>query len=118
MCNCRLTNQVDALNRGTKFEYDGFGRRIRRDVPGGQKETFGYDATGNLLSHTNFLGIVITNFYDLVCLLARWNAGVSLVSYGYSTAGRRLAMTNTAGVHRYIYDPLGRLCTNTTPVGT
>jgi RHS repeat-associated protein len=114
-----LTNHVDALGRVTAFEFDGFGRRIRRTLPGGQAETLGYDAAGNQLSHTTFNGLTITNAYDTANrLLSCWQGATSLLSFGYSAAGRRLTMTNTAGVNAYSFDALGRLTADSTPVGT
>ena len=113
------TNQVDALNRKTTYEYDGFGRRVRRTLPGSQYETLTYDAVGNQVAQRTFNGLSITSTYDNGDrLLVRSNSGTSLVSYGYDVAGRRLTATNSAGVLTSTYDALGRMIRQVTPVGT
>ncbi|MEW6167007.1 MAG: hypothetical protein AB1651_04865 [Pseudomonadota bacterium] len=52
------TQQIDALGRTTTWAYDNANRPIRRTLPGGQIESYGYDANGNLTAHTAFDGQV------------------------------------------------------------
>jgi RHS repeat-associated protein len=112
------TNQVDALNRSTKYEYDTLGRRIKRTLPGNQWETFGYDAGGNLLAHTNFNGLVITNLYNSMNQLVKKSAGSTVLeTYAYDVAGRLTNRTDASGVWLWVYDNRDRLKTNAGPVG-
>jgi len=106
--------QIDAAGHATSFQYDALGRRTARTLPGGQSEGFCYDngfKTGNLLYHTNFAGVIITNQYDFNsgrltnCLAPGYQA-----TYVYSQTGLRTGMTNASGAGvSYVYDGLNRL---------
>ena len=61
----RKLEQIDALGRITKFEYDIAGRMKKRTMPNGEFETMVYDnATGRLMSKTDFRGKVTTFVYE------------------------------------------------------
>ena len=115
----RQTAQTDALGRVTRFDYDAMGRRVQRTLPGGQKEFFAYNASGDLISHTHFDGVVITNRYDAHHrLLSRHTAsGVVLESFTYTPTGHRASMQDASGVTVFRYDSADRLTTNATPEG-
>jgi RHS repeat-associated protein len=107
------------LNRQTTYEYDALGRRTKRKLPGGQSETFGHDAAGNLLLHTNFNGLIISNNYDSMNRLSsRSNGTTRLEYYVYDTAGQLTNRIDTSGSYTWVFDSRGRVRTNTTPVGT
>jgi RHS repeat-associated protein len=113
------TNQVDALGRQTKFEYDALGRRTKRTLPGGQYETFAYDAAGNQISHTDFNGLTVTNAFDSMNrFLGKWIGSTQLEAYHYDSAGQLTNRTDTSGSYTWVFDKLGRVTTNSTPVGT
>ncbi len=111
--------QIDALNRTNKFEYDGLGRRTKRTLPGNQVETLGYDLAGNLISQTNFNGVIISSQYDALSRLTnRISVNGYQVSYSYTTNGQRQTMVDGSGTSSYFYDVRDRLLANTTLAGT
>jgi RHS repeat-associated protein len=113
------TNQVDALNRYTRFEYDVMGRRTRTLLPQNQAEMFAYDAAGNLTRHTNFNGVILTNQYDaLNRLTSRTSSSGYNVGFTYSSTGKRSTMSDASGTTIYAYDNRDRLATNSSPQGT
>lgn len=113
------TNQVDALNRRTRFEYDAMGRRVRIVQPGSQAELFAYDAVGNLLRHTNFNGVVITNQYDALNRLTnKSSAGAYNIATTYTATGQRKTISDPSGGYTLAYDARDRLLTNSGPAGT
>ncbi len=113
------TQQTDALGRTTLFASDALGRRVKRTLPGAQTEGFAYDSTGNLLRHTNFNGLVITNGYDAMNRLLRKAtlAGLGLLTNVYSASGTLTQRVDEAGLHTWVYDLRDRVRTNTTPAG-
>jgi RHS repeat-associated protein len=113
------TNQVDALGRMTRFEYDALGRRTRTVLPGLQAELFAYDAPGNLVRHTNFNGVILTNAYDALNRLTNKSSGGGYaVAHTYAVTGQRATMTDPSGATVYAYDTRGRLVTNSSAQGT
>jgi len=112
------TNQTDALSRTSRFEYDSLSRRTRTLLPGNQSELFAYDAAGNLIRHTNFNGVVLTNQYDALNRLTNRTSGDYRVAFTYSQTGKRSTMTDASGTTTYAYDTLDRLITNSSPQGT
>jgi RHS repeat-associated protein len=112
--------QTDALGRTTRFNYDALGRRVSRALPGGQMERFEYDRAGNLIAHTGFAGIVVTNRYNTQNrLLSRHTAGdgTILESFSYTPTGRRQSMSDASGVSTFHYDLAGRLAAIANPNG-
>ncbi len=51
----RLINQVDANNSGITFEYDLQGNKTKIQTHGGAKQTFSYDARGNIVGTTDLV---------------------------------------------------------------
>jgi RHS repeat-associated protein len=103
--------QIDALNRTTTFAYDSMGRRISHTMPDTSLiERFSYDLLGNLIRHTNFTGIVITNQYDVMNRLTnRTSINGYQISYTYTLTGQRQTMTDPSGMTTYLYDNRDRL---------
>ncbi len=60
------TNQVDALLRETRYEYDALGRRTKRTQPAGQVGTYAYNVLGSLSNKVDFTGKTTKFFYDLI----------------------------------------------------
>jgi len=107
-----LLSQIDALNHVSMFAYDLMGRRTKRTLPGMQSETFGYDVDGNLLYHTNFNGVVITNLYDSLSRLTNSSSiNGYRVAYTYTPTGQRGSMIDPSGSTAYTYDNRDRLIT-------
>lgn len=80
-------------------------------------ERFSYDAVGNLIRHTNFNQVVITNIYDsLNRLTARVYPDGSSNAFTYTATGQRWTMTDASGSYVYVYDARDRLCINFGPV--
>ena len=113
------TNQVDALGRQTRFEYDVLSRRVKESLPGTQTQSFAYDATGNLIRHTNFNGIILTNQYDALNRLTnKTSINGYQIRYAYSATGQRTNLVDASGASSYTYDTRDRLMTKSTSQGT
>ncbi len=112
--------QIDALLRTNRYAYDNMGRRILHTMPDpALVEGFAYDKAGNLLWHTNFNGIVITNQYDVLNrLTSRTSTNGYSVTYGYSVTGQRTNMTDASGTTSYAYDVRDRLTNCVSVAGT
>ena len=114
------TAQTNALNRVTKFEFDAFGRRLKRIMPMGQVETLEYYIAGNLVAHTNFNGLVVTNHHDGMSRLSRKHNGTNgaiLESYTYTPTGQRASRTDQSGSYAWNYDVRDRMTAAFTPNG-
>ncbi len=113
------TNQVDSLNRLTRFEYDAVGRRTRTVLPGGQTEGFAYDSVGNLTRHTNFNSVIITNQYDTLNRLTnKSSVGGYQVALTFTPTGQRATMSDPTGSYTFAYNSRDQLLTNSGPAGT
>ncbi len=130
-----LITQEDAEKRVTYFEYDALGRRVKRILPGGSVQGFGYDSVAwqnQTLARsfvTNFNGQVIVITNDCMgrimskALPARPEAGLAAawVSYAYNARGQLVQVQHTGGVTRTVqqaYDSRGDLRVKSTPEGT
>ena len=130
-----LITQEDAEKRVTHFEYDALGRRVKRILPGGFVQGFGYDSVAwqnQTLARsfvTNFNGQVIVITNDCMgrimtkALPARPEAGLAAawVSYAYNARGQLVQVQHTGGVTRTVqqaYDSRGDLRVKSTPEGT
>ena len=113
------TNQVDALNRTNKFEYDAMGRRTKQILPGLQAATFGYDKVGNQIRITNFNNAIITNQYDALNRMTnKASSGGYTIGFELFPTGQRATMFDASGTTTYTYDTCNRLLTKATPQGT
>lgn len=107
--------QIDALLRTNRFGYDNLGRRTSHAMPDpAQTERFSYDLPGNLLRHTNFNGLVITNKYDALNRLTnRCSVFGYKVDFAYSANGQRTNMVDPSGATAYFFDERDRLVAKT-----
>ena len=93
-------------------------------MPGGQWIGYGYDVAGRLTTRTNADGIRVRYAYDTLGRLTnQWTlttGGVSnhVAALSYGPSGLLTNRSDASGTHRWVYDSLGRLRTNVTPVGT
>ncbi|MBI3871408.1 MAG: VWA domain-containing protein [Verrucomicrobia bacterium] len=112
--------QVDGLGRETHCEYDALGRRVRRQLPGGESERAVYDAAGNPIWKTNFNGRVIRQDYDARNrLLRRTEVGpvgeTQLAAFLYTQTGLRAFQEDPSGATFYTYDDFDRMRTKDKP---
>lgn len=101
--------QTDANGNTTRYAYDALGRRVSRTLPLGQTETYTYDEAGNLKTKTDFNGLTTTYTYDFENRLVSRAGGGAIVSFEYTSTGRRAAMSDGATSQRYFYDARDRL---------
>ena len=116
---------TDANNHVTTYGYDAANRKTSRTLPLGMKEQFGYDADGNVITHTDFRGKLTTYTFDNRYPNGRPTGkvpdatlGEPSVGYTYYSNGPRFTMTDTSGVTTYTYDLRDRFQTKATPEGT
>lgn len=113
---------TDARGNTVTHEYDSMNRLSRRIEQLGNAETFTYDSDGNLVSTTDRKGQTATLVYDPLNRLGRAiYADGSVAEFQYDAAGRLVKADDTDDPHRPItleYDPLDRLLTETTAMGT
>ena len=89
---------------------DTLGRPTKRTLPGGQSESFTYDAVGNVATHVTFNGETIAYQYDAMNrLAAKTLPGGNTVSYTYTATGQVETVADARGVTRYSYDPRDRV---------
>lgn len=120
------TSQKDAEGRITVWEYDAANRVASRTLPGMQKETFRYDAVGNLIGKTDFAGASTTYGFDkLYQSNLKTLADGSVITKTF-TVGGQVATVNVrpgaasglqAGTTSYAYDAQDRLTRQTNPDG-
>lgn len=87
----RVVSVTDPLGRTTSYGYDGAGNRISLTDPAGRTTSYGYDA-GNELTSVSYS-----------------DGKTPKVTYTYTAAGQRAAMTDGTGTTSYSYDSLNRL---------
>jgi RHS repeat-associated protein len=120
--NGNLLTVTDAKGHTLTHEYDAMDRLHRRTDPLGKPETFQYDGNGNLVSTTDRKNQTSTFTYDGVNRRTKAEfADGAVATFTYDTGGRLTQAEDTADPHRPIamtYDPLDRLLTETTTLGT
>lgn len=120
--NGNLRTVTDAQGHTTTHEYDPMDRLERRIDPLGKAETFAHDGNGNLSRTTDRKNQTTAFTYDPLNRRTRAEyADGSAASFTYDAGGRLLQADDTADPHRPItltYDPLDRLLTETTALGT
>jgi len=110
--------QIDANSNATLFEYDDVGNKLSRELPGGEKETFIYDANGRVVGHTDFIGNLTQYTYNPVgrVISVLYDDG-SAVETTYAGGGQRLTVTDSRGVTSNVYDSRNRIQRVTSPTG-
>ena len=105
-------SQTDANHQTSTYSYDQNGRRIGRNLPLGQAESYGYDLAGNLHQKTDFNGKTTTYAYDtsnrLLPKTPDASFGAAPVSFTYFANGLRQTMADPSGA-TYTYDLRNRL---------
>lgn len=93
---------------GSRYQYDGEGRVVRRAAPDGRVARLAYDAAGQLVKVS----------YHRTGGLTGWAypSGGS-VRFGYDPAGNRIEVEDGTGTTRTTYDELGRPSGVTAPDG-
>ncbi len=113
----RLTKQVQTVagaNRTTDVTYDSAGA-YATTVVGGVTTTYGYDASGELLSATPSTGTALGYTYDASGRRSTSTVGAATTIYGYNSASQLLSVTPSAGTATSMtYDLAGRRLTETT----
>jgi len=113
----RLTKQVQTVpgaDRTTDVTYDSAGAYATTAV-GGVTTTYGYDASGQLLSATPSTGAALEYTYDGAGRRATSKVGSVTTSYTYNSASQLTAVTPAAGsATSMTYDLAGRRLTETT----
>ncbi|MBX2999575.1 MAG: RHS repeat protein [Caldilineaceae bacterium] len=115
----RLTGEADSVNGVTLYSYDGVGNRTSMDRGGALtgytydandrlltagSESFGYDANGNLISHTDVSGTV-QYIYDAENRLIQQNAS-TITTFRYDPFGNRSERNAGGAITRFVVDPL------------
>jgi RHS repeat-associated protein len=113
------TQQIDALGRVTRWEYDAMGRQLRRMLPGGQAESMAYDAAGQLVAKTDFNGRTTRYSYDAAGRLASvdYESDADVITT-YTASGQRESVTDGQGTTLYSYDARDRLLRVVNPDGS
>jgi RHS repeat-associated protein len=102
--------QKDTLGRITQWEYDNYGRSIKRVLPLGQEESFTYDLVGNVLTHKDFNGNTISCAYDSGNRMTSRTYPNSVEEKFYYTAtGKQDTIIDARGTTIYKYDNGDRL---------
>jgi RHS repeat-associated protein len=122
----RRTLVTDVLGRTTKFGFDGAGRRTSETNGAGETYGFGYDANGNLTSVTNprnYSKWITYNAWNKIETVCRYGDWGDLTRYEYNNPSDRRPLLwkvtdFTGDVTAFDYDELGRIESQTDPVGT
>ncbi|MBP3567558.1 MAG: InlB B-repeat-containing protein, partial [Lachnospiraceae bacterium] len=116
--NSQEVMRMDAAGLRTESKYDALGRLVEQKTyssteQGRQKTvSYTYDAGGNLLSETDWLGNTIRKEYDAWNrLTAEYDALGNLIgAYTYDKIGNQTSVTDAMGnTTRYEYDEAGKL---------
>jgi RHS repeat-associated protein len=120
--NGNLLTVSDARGSTTTHEYDPMNRPSRRIDPLGKAETFSYDGNENLTSTTDRKNQTTSFTYDALNRRTQVSyADSAVATFSYDAVGRLTQADDTADPHRpiaFTYDPLDRLLTETTTLGT
>lgn len=103
---------IDQLQYHTVYVYDGIGRRVQTNYPGGDKEVLAYDARHNVLSKTSYPlpgSIDVISGQAPAPLVQAWTYD--------STYNKPLTEKNARGyITTYVYDSIGRPITVSQPL--
>lgn len=114
---------MDPRNIGTAYTYDGLDNLTQTVSLDAGSTTHTYDAAGNLATQTDARNkktvytydalnrFIKTRFADATSITYQYDAGISAL-------GRLVKMTGPAGITQWMYDPQGRVITQTQTTGT
>ncbi|WP_234364785.1 hypothetical protein [Streptomyces sp. WAC04657] len=112
---------TDASGNTTKMTYDAAGRMSTRTSPSSASltESWTYDTTGNIASHTDSRGKTSTYTYDTANrVLTSTDPAGGKVTYTYTAKGAPASVTTPRGkTTLYAYDTAGNRTAVTTPLG-
>ncbi|MEU9193191.1 FG-GAP-like repeat-containing protein [Streptomyces hundungensis] len=119
--NLHPVSITDAAGNTTEMTYDAAGRMTTRKSPSSAAltESWTYDATGNIASHTDSRGKTSTYAYDTANrVTSSTDPAGGKVTYTYSPLGALASVTTPRGkTTSYAYDGAGNRTTVTTPRG-
>jgi len=126
--------RIDAEGHRTETKYNAYGKRVHVIHPNGLEEHFVYTVTGDLISHTDAMGVEIRYTYDYLghivekgifsqgkelsketyCyvghhLMSKTDAEGNVTLYTYDKAGRKISETFAGETTLFEYDALGRI---------
>ena len=97
-----------SAGRAVEFERDGLGRIVAIVDPAGNRQRYGYDANGDLVTHTTALGQVTRLEYDAGHNLLKIfdPAGRNILANRYDASGRIVSTTDSEGRElTFVRDP-------------
>ncbi|RDH83493.1 MAG: hypothetical protein DIZ77_16230, partial [endosymbiont of Seepiophila jonesi] len=113
-----LVSQTDANGHTTLYTSDLAGNRTSRTLPGGESESFTYDAANRLVGHTDFNGNLTAFGSDERGrrTTTLYHDGSSLL-VTYNGMGERLSVVDSRGATGFDYDTRNRLVRRADPDG-
>ena len=123
----QMTKVTDALTQAYNFSYDPLGRLLSQ-TRAGSTMTYQYDAVGNRINRTDYIGRPTAYTYDTINRLKTIkylpptpDAGTIVppqpptlqVTYNYDALSRLTSAVNQTGTVSFTYDTRGRMATTT-----
>src|ERR1019366_8927684 len=104
---------------GIRYGFNTNGQLGAKLFPDGSRADYAYDARGNLILASNYVGAITLDYYTNDRLRRITYPGNRWLEYTYDTAGRRSSMTDQLGYTLYYnYDAASRLMELTNSAGT
>jgi RHS repeat-associated protein len=106
----------DARGNTYSYTYDDLNRKTSLIYPDGSKESYGYDAVGNLVTYVTRAGQTKTSIFDNRDreVSYTWSDGVTPnVTRNYDAVGRLLSSANGISTSTYAYDNANQLLRET-----
>ena len=114
----RLASVTDAANNTMAYGYDDRGNLTEKTYPGGNRESWTYDAWGNPVSWTNRRGATVTFEYDAAGRVTRRDfADESSAVYRYDARGNLVEAENSQGTTTFTYNAHDHLMSVAYPGG-
>ncbi len=114
----QMTKVKDALNQEYVFTYDPHWRQLSQ-TRAGTTMTFEYDAVGNRIERTDYMGRVTEYTYDDLNRLTNvdYDGSSNFATYAYDDISRLTTATNQVGTVSFTYDNRNRIKTSTDVFG-